>query len=93
MRHAAGFEPWAAVSLKPIVQAMNEEAPTDPHRFVVRQLADYPNHGFLLVHRAGDGPVEWHETQADVFFLQSGSATLIVGGKLINGETVGTATV
>ena len=84
-----GFEQWTAVSLKPIVQSMKDEAPSDPHHFAVRQLADYPNDGFLLVHREGDGQVEWHETQVDVFFVQSGSATLLVGGKLINGETVG----
>jgi mannose-6-phosphate isomerase-like protein (cupin superfamily) len=32
--------------------------------------------------------VEWHETQADVFFVQSGTATLLLGGRLVNGETV-----
>jgi len=85
----AGFEQWTSASLGPVVQSMKEEAPGDPHRFAVRQLADYPNDAFLMVHREGDGQVEWHETQIDVFFVQSGSATLIVGGKLINGETVG----
>jgi mannose-6-phosphate isomerase-like protein (cupin superfamily) len=69
--------------------AMIAEAPSDPHRFAVRLLADYPNDAVLLVHRDADGPPEWHETQADVFFVQSGSATLVVGGELINGETVG----
>jgi mannose-6-phosphate isomerase-like protein (cupin superfamily) len=85
----SGFEQWTAATLKPALVAMTEEAPRDPHRFAVRQLADYPNDSFLFVHRAGDGQVEWHETQADVFFVQSGSATLVVGGQLVNGETVG----
>jgi mannose-6-phosphate isomerase-like protein (cupin superfamily) len=84
-----GFEQWTASSLKPELMKLAEEAPVDPHRFAVRQLADYPNDSFLLVHRAGDGQVEWHETQADVFLVQSGSATLVVGGQLVNGETVG----
>lgn len=84
-----GYEQWTAASLTPVVQAMKADASTDPHHFGVRQLADYPNDGFLLVHREGDGQVEWHETQVDVFFVQSGSATLLLGGKLINGETVG----
>jgi hypothetical protein len=74
--------------LKPYIAAMVEEAPNDPHHFAVRQLADYPNDSFLLVHRAGDGQVEWHETQEDVFLVQSGSATLVVGGQLVNRETV-----
>lgn len=84
-----GFEQWTASSLKPELMKLAEEAPADPHHFAVRQLADYANDGFLLVHRAGDGQVEWHETQTDVFFVLSGSATLVLGGQLVNGETVG----
>jgi mannose-6-phosphate isomerase-like protein (cupin superfamily) len=68
---------------------MVAEAPSDPHQFAVRLLGDYPKDSFLLVHRAADGPPEWHETQADVFWVQSGSATLLLGGTLVNGETVG----
>jgi len=54
----------------------------------VQQVVDFPNDSALLVRREADGPPEWHETQADVFFVQSGTATLIVGGTLLNGETV-----
>jgi mannose-6-phosphate isomerase-like protein (cupin superfamily) len=67
---------------------MHDDAAADPHHFAVQQIADFPNDSFLVVHREADGPPEWHETQADVFFVQSGSATLIVGGMLVNGETV-----
>jgi mannose-6-phosphate isomerase-like protein (cupin superfamily) len=42
----------------------------------------------LLAHREADGQAEWHETEADVFFVRSGSATLIVGGTMPNAETV-----
>jgi mannose-6-phosphate isomerase-like protein (cupin superfamily) len=42
----------------------------------------------LLVHREADGAVEWHETQIDIFLVQSGSAPLLVGGTYVNGETV-----
>jgi mannose-6-phosphate isomerase-like protein (cupin superfamily) len=86
---ATGFEQWTAKTLAPIISELATDAPNDPHHFAVRQLADYPNDGFLLVHRAGDGAVEWHETQADVFLVQSGTATLLLGGRLMNGETVG----
>ena len=85
----SGFEQWTSKSLAPVIADLAAEAPNDPHRFAVRQLADYPNDGFLLVHRTADGAVEWHETQADVFFVQSGTATLLLGGKYVNGETVG----
>jgi mannose-6-phosphate isomerase-like protein (cupin superfamily) len=30
---------------------------------------------------------ELHETQADVFFVQSGSATLVYGGTVVDGKT------
>jgi len=85
----AGFEQWTAKTFATVISELAIDAPNDPHHFAVRQLADYPNDGFLLVHRAGDGAVEWHETQADVFFVESGTAMLLLGGKLVNGETVG----
>jgi mannose-6-phosphate isomerase-like protein (cupin superfamily) len=84
-----GFELWNSKILSPVRNDLVQEAPKDPHRFAVRQLADYVNDSFLLVHRAGDGQVEWHETQADVFFVQSGTATLVLGGHMVNAETVG----
>jgi mannose-6-phosphate isomerase-like protein (cupin superfamily) len=65
------------------------DATADPHRFAVQLLADFPNDSAMLVHREADGPPEWHETQVDVFFVQAGSATLVLGGTLVNGETVG----
>jgi mannose-6-phosphate isomerase-like protein (cupin superfamily) len=85
----AGFNLWSPQSLQPSINEMTAEAPSDPHKFAVRQLADYANDGFLVVHREADGQVEWHETQADVFFVQSGSAVLLLGGRLLNAETVG----
>jgi mannose-6-phosphate isomerase-like protein (cupin superfamily) len=84
-----GFEHWTPKGFAPLVTDLTQEAPNDPNHFAVRQLADYGNDGFLLVHRAGDGQVEWHETQADIFFVQSGTATLVLGGKMVNAETVG----
>lgn len=84
-----GFEQWTSASLKQLTSSMGPEAAGDPHHFAVRQLSDYGNESFLLVHREADGQVEWHETQIDVFFVQSGSATLLIGGTLLNGETVG----
>ena len=84
----AGFEYWSAASLKHLGQTLSQEAAKDSHHLAVRQLSDFPNELFLLGRREADGQVEWHETQADVFVVQSGSATLLVGGTMINGETV-----
>src|SRR6266850_587782 len=84
----AGSEHWTPATLQGATRALAADAATDPHHFAVKQLVDFPNEAFLLVHREADGQVEWHETQGDVFFVQSGSATLIVGGTYLNGETV-----
>jgi mannose-6-phosphate isomerase-like protein (cupin superfamily) len=83
-----GFEQWTAASLKQDGQKLHSDATADPHHFAAKLLADFPNDSAMLVHRESDGQAEWHETQADVFFVQSGSATLLVGGTLVNGETV-----
>ncbi len=83
-----GFEHWTADSLKQLEQTLKTEAAANPHHISVRHLQDFPNDTFMLSYREADGGVEWHETQADVFFVQSGSATLVVGGTMVGGETV-----
>lgn len=85
----AGVEQWTPASLKHFESKMHTDASTDPHHFAVELLADFPHDSAMLVHRESDGQAEWHETQVDVFLVQSGSATLLIGGTLVNGETVG----
>jgi mannose-6-phosphate isomerase-like protein (cupin superfamily) len=84
-----GFNFWSAASMNQVAQGLAQQAASDPHHFAVQQLADYTNEAALLVRREADGQAEWHEAQVDVVFVQSGSATLLVGGTLVNGETVG----
>jgi mannose-6-phosphate isomerase-like protein (cupin superfamily) len=84
----AGFEHWPIASAQSMAHVLAAEATKDPHHFAVKQLSDFPNEAFLLVHREADGSPELHETQVDVMFVQSGSATLVVGGTLLNAETV-----
>lgn len=84
----AGFEHWPSASLRGTARTLAAEAANDPHHLSVKQLADFPNDTFLLVHREADGAPEWHETQVDVMLVESGSATLVVGGTLVGGETV-----
>ena len=83
-----GFKFWSAASLNQAAQNLVRQASSDPHHFAVQQLGDFPNEAVLFVHRDADGQAEWHETQVDVVYVQSGSATLLVGGTLVNGETV-----
>ena len=81
-----GFEHWSADSLKRLEQTLKTEAASNANHLAARTLHDYPNDLFMLSLREADGVVEWHETQADVFVIESGSATLVVGGNMVGGE-------
>lgn len=82
-----GFEHWTTASLASVSQTLATTAASDPHHFAAKQLASYPNEYFLLAHRTGDGTPEWHETEVDVFVVQSGTATLLLGGTLVGADT------
>lgn len=82
----AGLEHWTSEALASMSQALEPQAAADPHHFAVKQLSSYPNEYFLLARRVADGQPEWHETEADVFIVQSGTGTLLVGGTLVGGE-------
>jgi mannose-6-phosphate isomerase-like protein (cupin superfamily) len=83
-----GFLRWTSASLAPMIQSLNAKAASDPHRAATQRLGDFSNEYFLLAHRQGDGQAEWHENEVDVFFVHSGSATLIVGGTMTDAQTV-----
>jgi mannose-6-phosphate isomerase-like protein (cupin superfamily) len=83
-----GFKLWSPASLAPIVQSLGTKAATDSHHASTERLADFDHEYFLLAHREGDGQAEWHETEVDVFLVQSGSATLIVGGTMPDAQTI-----
>ena len=81
-----GFEHWTADSLRQLDQTLKVEAGKNAHHIGMQRLGDFPNDTFMLSRREADGIVEWHENQADIFFVQSGSATLLVGGTMVGGE-------
>ena len=81
-----GFQHWTGASLRDLEQTLKSEADASAHHMSVRALGDFPQDKFMLSRRQTDGMPEWHENQADVFFVQSGSATLVVGGTLVGAE-------
>jgi mannose-6-phosphate isomerase-like protein (cupin superfamily) len=83
----AGFEHWTAADLQIVKKSLAAKAADDSHHAASRPLSEFPNELFMLAHREADGQPELHETQADVFIVESGSAALIVGGTLVNAET------
>lgn len=50
--------------------------------YAIRTLGEFGNHNVLMVYREASGPSETHAEWTDFYVVQSGSATLMVGGKL-----------
>ena len=82
----AGFQLWTASELAGLQSKLS--ASVNAQRFANQSLGTFDNHSFMVAHREGTGQAELHETQNDVFFVQSGQATLVVGGTLVEPKTV-----
>jgi mannose-6-phosphate isomerase-like protein (cupin superfamily) len=52
-----------------------------------QQIRDYGTHLMLLAHVEATGQAEIHENMTDIFVIQSGEASLTVGGKLVDGKS------
>jgi mannose-6-phosphate isomerase-like protein (cupin superfamily) len=80
-----GFVIWKDADLKGYGRKL---APRMSEKKVAsEQLASFGNHLAMIAHREADGEAELHETQADIFVVQHGAATLVVGGELVDGKT------
>jgi mannose-6-phosphate isomerase-like protein (cupin superfamily) len=82
-----GFQYWKTDSFASGAKELAAKSASDPHHAATQRLGDFANDYFLLAHREADGQAEWHETEADVFVVESGTATLVVGGTIPNAET------
>jgi mannose-6-phosphate isomerase-like protein (cupin superfamily) len=80
-----GFRFWKAPELKAMDKTLAAKA--GPGKSAAQQLGDFGSHSLVVVHRQGDGEAEIHQTQTDIFVVQSGTATLVVGGEVVNGRT------
>jgi mannose-6-phosphate isomerase-like protein (cupin superfamily) len=56
-------------------------------QFASETLERYGNHYTMLAYREVTGSSELHEHEADIFFITSGGATILTGGKLVNPHT------
>ncbi len=80
-----GFMMWTSSELKGFSRSLSPKM--NAQKVATQQLGSFGNYSFMVAHREGPGEAEYHETQADIFFVQSGEATLVYGGKLVNGKT------
>jgi hypothetical protein len=81
-----GFGLWKSDAIKKM--GTDLAGKIDEQKFSFQQLGTYDNHMIGISHREGDGMAEMHETQVDVLIVDSGEATLIVGGKMVAPKTV-----
>jgi mannose-6-phosphate isomerase-like protein (cupin superfamily) len=81
----AGYVQWSAKDLKGYEQKLKPKM--DAQKFAGQQLGTWGNHNAMIGHREGDGLAELHETVADFFVVQSGEATLVVGGTVVEPKT------
>lgn len=83
----AGFALWKSAELKGYQQKLAPKI--DAHKIAIERLGTFGNHSASISHREASGEAELHERQADFFIVQTGQATLVVGGKVVNGKTTG----
>jgi mannose-6-phosphate isomerase-like protein (cupin superfamily) len=79
-----GFNIWKAGELKSEEKRLAGKM--SDKKIASETLASYGNHSTMLAHREGDGEVEVHDKMADVFYVVSGEASLIVGGTVVGGH-------
>jgi mannose-6-phosphate isomerase-like protein (cupin superfamily) len=91
----SGVDVWKAADLK--AKEKELAGKMRDKKVASETLANYGTHLTMLAHREGDGEVEVHDKMADVFYIISGDAALIVGGTVVGahvtapGETRGTS--
>src|SRR3954452_22630309 len=81
----AGFHMWTSAELKGFSKSLGPKV--DAQKVATQSLGGHGNYAFSVAHREGSGVAEWHEQQADIFFVQSGSATLVYGGEVVDAKT------
>ena len=80
-----GLYIWKSAELKAF--SKNLAPKIDAKKVATQQLTAFGNYSFMVAHREGSGEAEYHAKQADIFVVQSGEATLVYGGKLVDGKT------
>ena len=80
-----GFYLWKSADLKAFSKSLAPKI--NDKKVATQQLPAFGNYSFMVAHREGSGEAEYHATQADIFMVQTGSASIIIGGELIDGKT------
>ena len=69
------------------LQSISQKLAARKTAFASQALEKYGNHYTMVAFREQTGSAEVHQTEADVFVVVDGTATLVSGGKLLNAHT------
>ena len=76
---------WRASEIQDRGRALAKKL--DAQKVASETIATVGNRSFMVAHREGSGQAEWHDKQADVMFISSGTVTMIYGGTVVDGKT------
>ncbi len=81
----AGYEHWTAEQFRMREEVLHK---TMKNGLASETLGHWGHHLLLKTRReSSSGQAELHENQTDLIVVQSGHATIIIGGKIVNGRT------
>ena len=80
-----GFTHWKSTELKMFSKGLRPKM--NDLKVATQQLTSFGNYSFMVAHREGPGQAEVHEKQADIFVVQTGEATLVYGGDMVDAKT------
>ena len=81
-----GFVIWSSTELKTIANRLELEI--GDRAMVYETVRNDKGHSVYFVLRGLTGRAEFHETEADLYVVYRGHATFVIGGELIDAETL-----
>jgi mannose-6-phosphate isomerase-like protein (cupin superfamily) len=81
----AGFTLWKSAELKGYEKKLSPKM--DAQKVATENLTNYGNYFTMVAHREGSGQAELHVHVADVFVIETGEGTVVVGGAIPDGKT------
>ena len=81
------FQYWTSAELKSYAGKLRaEEAPT---KLASQALGNWGNHNASITRRTADGEAELHENFVDIFVVEDGAASVVLGGKIVAPRNTG----
>ncbi len=79
------FAYWSAKELKGYEKPLHDKV-TGPYKISSIKLADYGSSNVSITRREANGIPEVHAHMDDYFVVESGEATLVIGGEVVNAK-------